>query len=168
MPLQKPFRGISDLLGLYQGGNTLLELNSNLTPMIDALKFAAEPEWFFTSTSNAHAVGFRSTIQIPSDEVWILWALSGVSTIPIAAANNIGLMPVYQFQGAAGRELALTSQHQNNTFHYSAATAYATFAADVPGGLWCMDGAIGYLVTLRTGATNIQMDWGYQISKFKR
>jgi hypothetical protein len=167
MPLQKQFRGISDLLGMYQGGNTLFELNQNLGVQIDGLKFLAEPTWQFQSESDVHAIGHRVTVEIPQDEVWLIWALSGLSTIPLAVGNSISLQAIYQHESVAGREQPL-GPNVSNTFLTCSPAAYANFNWNPNPGMWAMDGSIGYLVTLRVGATNTQIDWGFQVSKFKR
>jgi len=168
MPLQKPFRGLSDVLGRFEGGTIPFELDQGLKATLDVEKFLMEPRWTFTSTSNAHGIGFRSSITIPENEVWLLYHIGGLSTIPIAAANTIGIMPVYQHQSVEGKELPLSDFAQFNSFLNCATGTYASFSWNYPGGLWVMDGAIGYIVQQRTGIVNIQMDWGFQVAKFKR
>ena len=167
MPLQKPFRGISDVLGLYRGGNVQFEQDPQVKLTLAAEKWLMDPVWQFQSESDVHLVGHRAVVNIPQDEVWLLWSLSGLSTIPLTAGNSIGTMAVYQQLGVAGNEMPL-SDPQNSSFTIAAVGSYASFNAKTQGGLWCMDGSIGYIVTARSGATNTQIDWGFQVSKFKR
>ncbi len=168
MPLQKQFRGLPDALGLFQGGTIPFELDQTLKASLDVEKWLMEPIWQFQQESQVHAIGARVTVDIPADEVWILWHMSGITTIPLVAGNAIALSGLYLDQGVAGRDLILSLNHQNNTFQYNSTGFYGQFACNFPGGLWCMDGSIGYIVTGRTGVANTAIDWGFQYSKFKR
>lgn len=45
MPLQKSFRGLSNLLGMYQAGEVTAEYGGIITPTFDVMQFLQPPEW---------------------------------------------------------------------------------------------------------------------------
>jgi len=166
MPLQKPLRGISDLLGLYEGGEVKAEWSGVIAPTLDAMKFLAPPEWRTINPKNMAAVFTTSQVTIPDGERWILWHIGGFGQIPLLAGDSIGLQPFVQTPASVN--VSISSNTQHNTFEWCNSGNIPSFSQSIPGGLWLDPGtSIGVVTTAFSGVGPVTVGVGYQISRFR-
>jgi len=163
MPLQKPTRGLSDLLGLFEGGNVTQEYSGIVTPGLDILRFMAPPEWISKADSFNWAAGTFRGDKIPEDEQWVLWNIGGSTALPQGA--GITMLPVPMFQDVTGANIAIGTD-RNPTG--STAGTYPYFGQQYSNGLWLQPGGtLGVFITARSAPVVEVISWGYSISRFR-
>lgn len=94
MPLQKPFVGLSDLVGAFTLGNLSFELGSVIAPALDISDFIEPPRIIEASvplTTVTQSVQI-TTATVPEGELWRLhWMGCGCT---FESPSNFRLMPV--------------------------------------------------------------------------
>lgn len=86
MALQKPYRGLSNLLGFLNQGALNLELFPGVIPTVDIARFAEEPRFFGQQGLNVTAPGQNLALaDVPQDEIWIVSAIGIQQTAGVAA-----------------------------------------------------------------------------------
>ena len=107
MPLQKQFRGVSDLIGRYQGGQLTFELLQQITPQFDVLQYM-EPPRYAVALHNVGSAGayhgpFLAPTSVPDDQLWVISALSAMSTGGLAAGQSLVMQPVINLPSVTER-----------------------------------------------------------------
>lgn len=91
MPLQREFRHLGALLGLYSAGNVPAEYSGTVGLTVDALPFLSEPQ-----TAQVHgvvaAVGQGGQIIVPANEIWLI---TDASLYTKAVLNNTLAANIY-------------------------------------------------------------------------
>lgn len=103
MALQKQFRGLAALTGLYEGGNLQLELSRLIQPQFDALEFMAEFRWVFNTGSIAAGNTQFGNFTVPSNQQWLLSDCGVSSNGALAVGTTIGVTWFLVHPGAAQR-----------------------------------------------------------------
>lgn len=170
MPLQKQFRGVSDFIGRYRGGQLTFDLNSLITPTFDVTQFMEPPKTAIVQhsigTAGQFFAPFAAPVGVPNDELWLVHALSAVSINPISAGQQARMAPIAN----------LPSQVERITFGDFPTNSFSTLGS---GGLGCWGVTLpqpyllepgwepGFLVTWFTGggSHNVQVGMRYQIIK---
>jgi len=123
MALQKQLRGLSNLVGLYEGGNLQLELIRGLQLQVPGLEFFGDFRWRTDlATWNATATEF-STFTVPDDEIWLMTDGGCLATGPNGAGTQINSLVNMKFNNgtvAVGLTPQLTHAafaYVNNGFH---------------------------------------------------
>lgn len=99
MPLNKSVRGLTDLLGLYQGGQVVLEPSPWVAPAYDVLPFLAPAE--LTYNNNVAGAGpYAVKVTVPENERWLVNSISCWADLP-AANDEIVCYPYFN-PGTAG------------------------------------------------------------------
>lgn len=94
MPLQKQFRGLNDLFGLYSQGNLAFDLGNLVTPVFDIWDFA-QPAEILENSQSLDVAGAATGNQVanetvPDTEKWrLLWAGCSVSANVVASCRVI-------------------------------------------------------------------------------
>jgi hypothetical protein len=106
MPLQREFAGLADLVGLYRGGRVPLELDTAVTPTINALNFASRPKLAYATAVLAAVDANAPLPEVPTGKIWLCRSFgfsfttpAGVTCLPEpvyeAPDNNFyGIQPV--------------------------------------------------------------------------
>lgn len=167
MPLQRPFRGFSDLVGLYEAGQLKLDLLRQLTPTVDAIKFASQPLWETDNDSVAPAGAgvFHQIGSTAENEVRIVWHMGYSTDAPVPAGNTIYLVPRLSLEGG-NRQLGMDA-YRGPTFSSVAAGQYGNEGVYFPGGFWLFpEDQLGWFVQTKTGGNTVPFQSAYQYSKF--
>jgi hypothetical protein len=169
MPLQKSVRGLSDLLGLFQGGAIPLEWGQFVTPTIDFVKFLGEPIWRTEQIVRAFSIGQFNQVEapVPDNEKHIVWHL-GIRTVAgIPAAEQLQVVPQIAFNSGAF-QVCPEGGTMGATFGNVVAQQILSAGVSFPGGLVLNPAdQLGWLVVGRTGATNITAQVAYQYTRLK-
>jgi len=105
MALQKPYRGLSNLVGLYEGGALQLELDRSIKLELDALEFAGDFRWQDTLILvNGAASFFLLAGPVPDGERWLISNIQLQSTGAMVATNS-GLLSMFAADGITPRAL---------------------------------------------------------------
>lgn len=164
MPLQKPYRGLANLAGLFEGGSLRLELDRLVQPAIDVVKFAEPPRW--ERDLNSVVAGpfafYPIGNPVPDNERRIVWHMGAASPSNLPAGNLLQLIASLVIDNGAW-QLGLEQTPYQYTYTSSDAVRKGlTFEK----GLWLGPGdQLGYFVNQRVGATAIPMQMLYQYSK---
>lgn len=167
MTLQKQFRGLSDLLGLYEAGQLKLDLIRGIQPSVDVTKFSAQPQWE-TDQDTVPAAGAGTFLEIgsvPSNEVRIVWRMGAASPAPVPAANSVILAERLVLENGA-RQAGLAPAIGSSFALYTAGD-YVNQGITFADGFWLFPGdQLGYFVRNKTGGSTIVITTAYQYSKF--
>ena len=164
MPLQKQFRGLSDFVGRYQGGQLTLELLQQLQPMLDISQFVEPPRWNIEDRTVTAVNQFHSAADvIPENEIWAVSQLSCVSNNPLTTGNSLNMTPLAQTPGQIER----VCFDNRNSANLDLTPAVHVFSKSVifetpqlyTGGWW-----FGFLSTYFTGTSEaLQIGIRYQL-----
>lgn len=95
MPLQKEFRGLADLVGLYEGGSLQLELDRGLKGVVDLLPFI-EPLRYATANKTIDTLGEFNpiiTAGVPANELHLVRIMGIASAAVVPAASTVIEVP---------------------------------------------------------------------------
>lgn len=164
MALQKQYRGLSNLVGLYEGGNLLLELGRAVMPTVDVLQFAAPPQWERKQVNLVGGVGTNYAFdQVPTGERRILWRMGIASSAILPAGRILQLTPALVIDSGSW-QMGLES----NPFQYTwtGSQDHIRIGKEFPGGLVLNAGdQLAWFVNQNAGTTAIAVQMTYQYSK---
>lgn len=164
MALQKQYRGLSNLVGLYEGGNLLLELGRAVIPTVDVLKFAAPPQWERKQVNIVAGAGTNYTYDvIPTGERRLVWRMGIASSAILPAGRILQLTPALVIDSGSW-QMGLESNPYQYTF--TASADYIRIGKQFPGGLVLNAGdQLAWFVNQSAGATAFPVQMTYQYSK---
>ncbi len=93
MALQKQLRGFSDFIGLFRGGNSSIELNNTLQPVLGMEDFLSERKSQAFSTTLT-AAGQFSSVVVPPGKRWSILCVS--TTFDSSAALSTQYYPMFR------------------------------------------------------------------------
>jgi len=88
MPLQRAFRGLSNHLGSFLGGNLTFDANPSLLMQVNAEDFVNPYEWLRT-TQGLTAVGQTAIQTVPAGEFWRVRSLHMEAINTVGNANSL-------------------------------------------------------------------------------
>jgi hypothetical protein len=165
MPLQKALRGFTDAIGEYSLGEVKLDLDPLLQPQIDAQKYLMAPTLDWKVESATYAAFSQIRYQVPDNETWLVYLVSGQLMDPVPATQKIQIRPVLNNPLTTARFPLESYDSDLNTTNAGTAPCFSFYSEKgllVPAG-WFVGGE----VVGRTGATAVNMSLLVQYSKFR-
>jgi len=150
MPLQKQFRGLSDLLGRYEGGNLSLELLPAVVLALDVLPFV-EPTRYKETTGALITANQSVGFVVPDNESWLVEMLQWRNQAVSVATDQTAVRFAHHAAGFTSMNL-----QENDTTFLAAAIPGAMPSAGMrfDSHLICQPGDFVGIMSLRAdGAT---------------
>lgn len=166
MALQKPYRGLSDLVGLYEAGQIQLEVARFVQPQIDVLRFAEPPRWQKDTESVVAGGGTNYPIgpPVPEGERRLVYFMGAAAPSVLPAGRVIQMTPTILIDnGSAQYGL------EENPYQYTFTSVdYVRMGKHFPNGFLLSAGdQIAWFIAQSGGATAFPMTTAYQYIRIK-
>lgn len=167
MALQKPLRGLADLLGFYRLGKAPLDYTGLVSLGLPAEQFLSEPESARVSGTVNAAFDFVG-VTVPDDEVWLAWAISTYTTGPIGAGDIFLAVPNIVWADSNSSKFYFTDQPTNRTFGGTNVNDVFCKGRQFERGFWIPSGAqCRSDVVIKNNANNVTLFLDIMYSKFR-